>query len=63
MMISELSAAGGLDLRHSNIVVSDVVRRKKVCCCHAGNDVSSSLVVLCHQNKHNNCYKLIGHFV
>lgn len=42
MMISELSAAGGLDRRHSNIVVSDVVRRKKVCCCHAGNDVSAS---------------------
>ena len=44
----ELSAAGGLDRSHPNIVVSAVLRRKKVCCCLVGNDVSSHLVVLCH---------------
>lgn len=28
-------------------------------CCLTGNDVSSRLVVLCHQHKHNNIYKMI----
>ena len=34
-----------------------------MCCCLVGNDVSSHLVVLCHQHKHNNSYKMIGQFV